>query len=499
MTSSPITLSLPQERKLQLHDWKWRLNNLYYIVSDLNGEPEKILFKMTPVQELLFDTMHDKNVILKSRQHGITTFMVIFMLDRIIFQPDLHCGFVAQDRDSAEDIFYKKVLYAYDNLPAGIKNVKRTEKKSGKMLVIKHSGGSTSSIRVGTSLRSGTYAYIHISEYGKICAQDPKKAAEIISGSLNAGYSCVVSIESTAEGNYGNFFDICQKAEFHTGPLTRMDYKFFFFGWTKHQSSVLECPDFDYGPHLDEYFKDKNLTRQQMNWYAKKLDEQGDLMKQEFPTTPAEAFEQSMEGAFFSYEMRKTYEDGRICDTAYNPAYSVHTAWDIGIDDYTVVWFFQKIGAHFRFIDYYEQSDRAGLPGIAAELSRKPYHYGTHIAPHDMGVTEFGTGMSRVELARANHGLYVKMAPKLSISDGISAMRDIFKHCIFDKVKCEAGLKHLLNYRKKWDAKRRVFLAAPEHDDTSHGADAFRYFSVASQIVEERNHANEKILETTKW
>ncbi|MBY2923070.1 hypothetical protein HF265_31050 [Rhizobium leguminosarum] len=45
--------------------------------------------------------------------------------------------------------------------------------------------GNNSSIRVGTSLRSGTLQYLHISEYGKLCAKYPDKAREVRTGALN--------------------------------------------------------------------------------------------------------------------------------------------------------------------------------------------------------------------------------------------------------------------------------------------------------------------------
>ena len=478
----------------------WRLNNTYWITSDMDGETKKMCFTMTDAQRELYDNMHNKNIILKSRQHGITTFMVLLMLDSILYNHSFHCGFVAQDRDSAEDIFYKKVLYAYDNLPEGIRRARPALRKSGKMLVIDHGNGSTSSLRVGTSLRSGTYSYIHISEYGKICAKDPQKASEIISGCLNAGVSCVVTIESTAEGNFGRFFDICQRAEFHEGELTSMDYQFFFFGWTRHRGNILKCADFDYSPDLVEYFADKNLTRDQMNWYSKKRDEQGDLMKQEFPTTPAEAFEQSMEGSYYLFELRKARNEKRISEEiVYNPNYAVHTAWDLGIDDYTAVWLFQHIGDKYCFIDYFELSDRSGLPGGVSKLESYPYNWGSHIGPHDIKVTEFGTGMSRVEIAQQNYGLAFEVAPKLSIADGIEASRRILSSCCFNSLKCEIGLSRLTNYRKQFDDKRQIFVARPEHDDSSHGADSFRTFAVACNLIEETSASHLMLEEACVW
>ena len=51
----------------QLHDKRYRMNNLYHIV-DRDGNDIK--FKMNPVQEDVFDNLHSRNLILKARQLG---------------------------------------------------------------------------------------------------------------------------------------------------------------------------------------------------------------------------------------------------------------------------------------------------------------------------------------------------------------------------------------------------------------------------------------------
>ena len=59
-----------------------------------------------------------------------------------------------------------------------------------------------SRIAVGTSFRSGTLQFLHISEFGKICAKYPEKAREIVTGAIEAlSIDGKLFIESTAEGN----------------------------------------------------------------------------------------------------------------------------------------------------------------------------------------------------------------------------------------------------------------------------------------------------------
>ena len=97
-----------------LSDQRWRLDNLYYIT---NKQGERVLFKMNREQRRLLDNLHRRNVILKARQIGFTTFLQLYMLDVALFCPDTKCGVIAQTMDIAQTIFAEKIKYPYDNLP----------------------------------------------------------------------------------------------------------------------------------------------------------------------------------------------------------------------------------------------------------------------------------------------------------------------------------------------------------------------------------------------
>ena len=50
-------------------------------------------------------------------------------------------------------------------------------------------------------MRGGTLPFLHVSEFGSVAANNPKKAQEIITGELNTvSPECVVVMESTHEG-----------------------------------------------------------------------------------------------------------------------------------------------------------------------------------------------------------------------------------------------------------------------------------------------------------
>src|SRR3990172_3098364 len=89
-----------------------------------------------------------------------------------------------------------------------------------------------SMVYVGTSMRSATVQFLHVSEFGKISRRTPEKAKEIVSGSFNAVHpGQMIFVESTAEGRAGEFFDMCdgaQKKQQASSKLTQLDFKFHF-------------------------------------------------------------------------------------------------------------------------------------------------------------------------------------------------------------------------------------------------------------------------------
>ena len=193
------------------------------------------------------------------------------------------------------------------------------------------------------------------------------------------------------------------------------------------------------------------------------------------------SFKTPVEGSYYGAYISKAYKDKRIIDTiSPEPTLPVHTAWDLGMDDATTIWFFQLFKNEVRLVHYYENSGE-GLPHYARELNRyaaiKDIVYGKHYAPHDIKVRELGTGKSRLEIAR-QMGLKFTTVKKIPIIDGIDAVRALLPRCWFSKDTCARGLEALKGYHKEFDSSRQVFRKTPVHDSNSHGADAFRTLAV---------------------
>ena len=221
----------------ELSDPKWRLNNLYWI-KDSQGQ--RVKFNLNWAQKEIAADSHPFKLILKCRQIGITTYFSLFLLDRVLWENNVNAGIIAQTMEDGSRIFKDKLKYAFDNLDPRLRPLFRIVGDSAKELAFTH--GSV--IRVGTSLRSSTLQYLLISEFGKICAKDPERAREVITGSLQTVHQGQhIFIESTAEGSESYFFDMCQRAfkqEKDKIPFDLMDFKPFFFPWWKEKTYVLE-------------------------------------------------------------------------------------------------------------------------------------------------------------------------------------------------------------------------------------------------------------------
>lgn len=481
----------------KLSDEYWRLNNLYKI-KPKSGPP--ITFVFNSVQEYLYRNMHNRNVILKARQMGFSTFWQIYFLDKALFNSGVQVGIIAQKMTAATDIFENKIKFAYDNLLPEIKAMRAEQSDSKREL----SFSNDSKIVVDLSLRSGTYNYLHISEYGEICAERPDRAREIRTGALNtvaADIDNIIAIESTAMGKSGHFWELCRNNWNRTGPLTLMDYKLLFFPWWKAPEYTLDAK-VDIPDELTAYFaelKEKHgikLTNGQKYWYVKKAEEQDEDMRREMPSYKEEAFEQAVSGAIFYKQIDFLEKEGRICDVPHTPGIPVETFWDLGKDDSTAIWFMQSVNSEIRFIDYYEFNDEF-LDHYFLELQtrarERKYLYGRCYLPHDGG-NETVIGCAATMFRDA--GFKPLVSPRVTDKQiAIRAGKQKLPTVRIDAAKCKRGIDCLKNYRRKWNEKAEMWSDNPHHDWASHGADAFMEFAMnykGSAVKEPINYRNQK-------
>ena len=472
-------------------DPMWRLSNLYSILIKGDGDEDGLVIKFKPnrAQRRFIERLWHRNLILKARQLGFTTLICLVWLDHALFNPNVRCGIIAQDREAAEVIFRDKVKFAYDTLPPELKEQFPLTKDSASELLFAH---NNSSIRVATSMRSGTIHRLHISEFGKICAKFPQKAAEVMTGSIPAvPKTGIIIVESTAEGQEGEFYDMTQRSmalHQQKRELTFRDYRFHFFPWWQAPEYTMEPDGVIMTRKDEEYFArieaevGQAITPEQRAWYVATREadfaNSPERMWQEYPSTPQEAFQRSTEGCYYTNEMTSARKSGRITQVPWEKAHPVNTFWDIGLNDEMAIWFHQRIGTQDRFIRYYENSGET-FAHYVAEMQKQGYVWGRHYLPHDgdtqrLGMEKNWTPRQMLEELGLRN---IEIVPRIDrVQTGIQMTRDAFSSAWFDETGCADGLKHLDMYRKEWDAQRGVWKDQPRHDKASNGADAFRQY-----------------------
>ena len=209
-----------------------------------------------------------------------------------------------------------------------------------------------------------------------------------------------------------------------------------------------------------------------------------ELIQQEFFCS----FDAALVGAYYGNYMSHALDTGRIGLYPYDSQLMVNTAWDLGIGDQTVILFYQIHGLQIRIIDCYSNSGE-GLSHYINVLEtghRAQYAYGNHYAPHDIKVKDLSTGRTRLETAQSL-GLRFRVVPKVSIEDGIEAVRSIMSRIYWNEDK---NTEHLIEaarqYRKEWDDKKRCFNDRPYHDWTSDFMDALRYLALSVKRESQR-------------
>lgn len=419
---------------------------------------------------------HPRVINLKARQLGSTTYFALDCLDDAMFNEHQNIHITSLSQESGEKIFNRIIKNAYNNLNPVIQAMNPIVRERTKGFQF----ANGSEITVDTTARSGTITHLLCTEFGKVCARYPQKAEEIITGSINAvPADAKVIIESTAEGSSGYFFDMCQKSMRLEEPIAKSQYRFNFFPWYREPTYADTDRNIKIPHSMEQYFmwlKEEHgvfLTEDQKRFYVVKFFENEDKVKQEYPSTPEEAFLASSDGFWYQRHVSRLRSDGRICPVQHQPGLMVHTGWDLGRTDPTAVWFFQILpSGQVHFIDYYE-NDGFGFEHYARMLQEKNYVYGYHFVPHDAEQHEKATNESYVTVAR-DLGIHLTVMPKTSPMLGINKVRQLLPQCFFDSNNCELGVLSIEGYKKKWNERMQCYTSDIVHDAKSHGADALR-------------------------
>jgi hypothetical protein len=198
-------------------------------------------------------------------------------------------------------------------------------------------------------------------------------------------------------------------------------------------------------------------------------------------------FDAAAPGTYYASLLAEAERGGRVGRVPADPSLKVDTAWDLGIDDYTAVWFFQQAGREVRVIDYFE-TNGVGLAEVVRQaISGRPYVWGEHHLPHDVMVRELATGRSRYETLGSLGLSWIQVGAAADPEERVNAARLMIPMCWFDAERCAGGLERLRAYRKRWHRATRSY-GGPLHDQASHGADAFGEFALNRRGGASRTH-----------
>ncbi len=223
-------------------------------------------------------------------------------------------------------------------------------------------------------------------------------------------------------------------------------------------------------------FSSETLETERRELINERGEEDGEaIFQQEYMTS----FSAGLPGAYYAKLIDRAEADGRITFVPYDPNKQVHTAWDLGRNDATCIWFVQRYGSGWNVIDYYANTS-VGIDHYVKELKDRGYNYGEHLLPHDAENEHLVSTTGSIAATVESMGLKrVRVVPRTkSVANDINEVRQILPLCRFDKDKTAKGLDALRSYRRIWDEKLKAYRDTPLHDWASDPSDAFRTFAI---------------------
>lgn len=188
----------------------------------------------------------------------------------------------------------------------------------------------------------------------------------------------------------------------------------------------------------------------------------------------------TVDGMVYEHEMKALNAEYRFCTVKHDPALDVHTFFDIGISDFTVILFVQFAGKEVRIINMIKDNNKGlqdyYIPKIIEIGKENGYSYGIHHLPHDAGAREKFSGISILDQTK-KYLDNVKTLPRIGLAEGIQSTKAMFGNVWIDKTRASELHEDLSNYRREWDGTLNEYKQTPLHNKFSHSSDCLRYVS----------------------
>lgn len=230
-------------------------------------------------------------------------------------------------------------------------------------------------------------------------------------------------------------------------------------------------------------------------WFPAKLerDRQSDLREraEQYDHIWEGGYAKVLSGAYYAKQIVEARQAGRIGRVAADPLMTFRAIWDIGGTgakaDAVAIWIEQWIGREIRVLNYYEAKGQP-LATHVNWLRENGYGKALCILPHDGSNNDKVHDVS-FESALKGAGFEVKVIPnqgKGAAMFRVQAARRLFPSIWFNEATTQAGVDALGHYHANIDDDRGIDLG-PNHDWSSHGADAFGLSCVAYEEPEDEN------------
>lgn len=472
----------------KLSDPLWRLGHLYHIKRADDGRI--IPFAPRPEQQRVYEMIFKEGckrlIILKARRLGMSTALDVLLTDQMLWNAGTQCSLVDQTAADAERKLATIAKVALDHLPAGtLKHIERV-RDSGSILEVSVAEQAASSFFAGLRARGGTNNWLHLSEWGVIQADDPKRSEEILTGAIPSAEHGRIIVETTWKGGRGgHLWEIVKSAmEIPDKDKTDKDWRVVFFPWWRDPTYTLQGDLATINPSTAQYLDEMaaetghTFTTGQRLWYDRQQKQLGLFIFREFPTTVEECFKSPVEGAIYASALDKLRSAGAVSDFKYDNSALVHTAWDLGSPVNTVTWYFQMVGNEVRVIDCDMDLDMTPVQRVGHMLA-KGYTFGSHFLPHDAATTNTSGRSFYQELQQAGLAS-LKVNPRTNdVWIGINRVLQMFPRFTFRVPACETGINALANYAYKRASTTGIVVNEPVHNWASHASDALRQIAEA--------------------
>ncbi|MFN4839808.1 MAG: PBSX family phage terminase large subunit [Phycisphaerales bacterium] len=252
-------------------------------------------------------------------------------------------------------------------------------------------------------------------------------------------------------------------------------------------------PEFDHDP-VDKLFRGEHGPPPdslvvEVSWRDNPWFDKSPLkaeMEFDYQSDPAKAehvwgggYVTAIDGAYYASSLAKAREEGRIGFVPTDPLVQKRATWDLGVSDSTAIWISQWVDREIRVIDYIEGQGQP-LAYYINELRSRGHGDALCILPHD-GAQRDAVSAVRYEDHVRSAGFETQIVANQGRGAAmlrIEALRRLFGSLLFHEETTRDGLKALGAYHEKRDPNRNVGLG-PEHDWSSHAADALGLLAVA--------------------